>query len=484
MRILDLQNEFRELITSFRGQVEAASAMGSFDIHKVSEDIVCALFRELLGWSKLRNVNTEQANFPSIDLADDSNRVAIQVTATADIEKIKSTLRKFVEHNLHQQYDRLIIYILTTKQKSYSLASLEMIVNKRLKFQPSDDIWDFQNLCTVAANATPQQLQSAVNHLKSYLRGIPLGLADEDIDPPLQPPESLMANLIEIYFPSSLYIAELSTDLIDQHGERKPGLWRETIRKFYIESGSSVPSAYVIHGKNLITFFDLTDENNPYRHLIDLGTAEEHQSYEFSMIDEDYERVFKSLLRFSLQQRLYQERVRWEHFEKEFIFLPRKDGENQREEVWQGEKKAKRTVFIRQFNKKNLTKTDMQKHLSFAVEFLAFDNKWFMSVTPNWFFSYGEDFKKSGYAYKNLSWIKRQENNQQVANHFRFVATWLKSIDEEDLFTEKTVTDSFLSFGQIRSLEGAPLLEESNWKAMPSPNEDEQEQPQAKRLFN
>ena len=40
MKILDLQNEFRELIAQLRHEIEAASAMGQFDAHKISENLM------------------------------------------------------------------------------------------------------------------------------------------------------------------------------------------------------------------------------------------------------------------------------------------------------------------------------------------------------------------------------------------------------------------------------------------------------------
>lgn len=481
MKHLDLLNEFRAEITQLRSQVDAASAMQLYDTHKVAENVMRGLLCELCDWPDLRNLNSEQANFPGIDLADDNARIAVQVTATADIAKIKHAIEKFVSHNLHKRYDRLIVYVLTTKQGSYSQAAIDIATGGQFQFKSSQDIWDYQELCSKAADVSPQRLQAAVNHLKTYLRGVQVGLSDEDIDPPLAPSESLTANLVDVYFPGSLYVAQLNIDLFYRHGNRKPGLWRTTIREFNREYELFVPSAYVVHSKTLVTFFDLTDPHNPYRHLIEPGTAETHRSQDFWAIDEDHERVFKSLLRFSLQQRLFQERVRWENDEKEFVFLPHEDSSNQREEVWQGEKKAKRTVFTRQFNKKDPSKVYLQKHLSFSVDFLKFGNNWFISITPNWFFSYGADFRKSGYSHDNLSWIKRQENNQQVMNHFKFIAAWLRSIDEEDLFSEKLSTKSFLSFGQTLSLGGAPSLDETRWAALPSPSADEPEQLQ--RLF-
>ncbi len=81
-----------------------------------------------------------------------------------------------------------------------------------------------RSCATLAADAEPHKLQAALNHLKAYLRGVPVGLADEDIDPPLTPSESLTANLVELYFPSKLFIARLSEDLLKKHGKKKTRL--------------------------------------------------------------------------------------------------------------------------------------------------------------------------------------------------------------------------------------------------------------------
>lgn len=134
----------------------------------------------------------------------------MQVTATADIGKVKYTLEQFLSRDLHQRYDRLIVYVLTAKQGSYSQAAVDSVCKSKHKFSAGNDVWDYKELCTLAADAEPHKLQAALNHLKAYLRGVPVGLADEDIDPPLTPSESLTANLVELYFPSKLFIARLN----------------------------------------------------------------------------------------------------------------------------------------------------------------------------------------------------------------------------------------------------------------------------------
>lgn len=482
MKQLNLLNEFRELISQLRHEIEAASAMQLYDSHRVAEQVICGVLRELCDLTGMRSLNKEQSNFPGIDLADDGRRVAVQVTATADLVKVKNTLDTFVRHSLHHRYDRLVVYVLTSKQASYSQTSIDAVLNAQFSFNADRDIWDYRELCTKAADAPPKAVQAAINHLKAYLRGVPVGLADEDIDPPLQPTESLIANLLPVYFPADLHIAQLNTEVMERHKKSRTHYLRKTIRKFCSDNELSVPSAYVAHAGALITFLDLSGSGSPYRYLIEPGTQEVLSTNEFWEIDQDHEKVFKSLLRFSLQQRLFSERVLWYNDEKQFVFLPKETDGDVREEIWLGNKVAKRTVFIRQYNKKDCSKIFLQKHLCFSVDFHNMDGTWFMSVTPSWFFSFGQDFQRSGFGHENLSWIKRQENNRAVLNHFRFIAAWLKTIDEDDLFSQASGRNTFLSFGDQVSLDGSPCLDESKWAALPESTPDD-DVPHTTRLF-
>src|SRR5690606_25809502 len=90
----------------------------------------------------------------AIDLADDEARIAIQVTATPDSEKVKETLRTFVGHGLHEKYDRLIIYILTEKQLTYSGSGFAEILDGKLVFNKDKDIWDFREFLSAANGLT------------------------------------------------------------------------------------------------------------------------------------------------------------------------------------------------------------------------------------------------------------------------------------------------------------------------------------------
>ena len=128
MKHLDLLNEFRELMTQLSTQVEASSAMQHYDINKASENLVLGVLRELYGWRGLHNLNSEErANFPGIDLADGDASVAIQVTGTATLDKVKSTIETCLNHGLDRKYDRLVMYVLTRRQSSYSQDALDRV---------------------------------------------------------------------------------------------------------------------------------------------------------------------------------------------------------------------------------------------------------------------------------------------------------------------------------------------------------------------
>ncbi len=131
----------------FVTQIKGSAALSRTDINKVSETVLIPLFAEVFGFNNLRNLNTtERANFPAIDLADDVAKVAIQVTSRKDLGKVKDTLLKFKEHELYRKYNRLFIYVLTEKQRSYDRTSCQEIVQDKFDFDPDINILDYRDV--------------------------------------------------------------------------------------------------------------------------------------------------------------------------------------------------------------------------------------------------------------------------------------------------------------------------------------------------
>ena len=195
----NLQNLLRDRLSLFSAKVEAACAQGLTDLPKLSENLTAALLRELMGFRNLRNLNAEQKkNYPALDLADDKLGIGVQVTATASLEKIKETLQTAARHGLHQRYSRIIIFVLTKKQTSYSATAIACTVPDGLSFEGARDILDYRDLLGQGAQASPLSVRRAIDALDAYERGALSDWDEGDFDPP-DICEQVELNLIELY---------------------------------------------------------------------------------------------------------------------------------------------------------------------------------------------------------------------------------------------------------------------------------------------
>lgn len=139
------------------------------DINKISENILIPIFSEVYGYQNLKNLNhSERENYPSVDLGDDLLRVSIQVTSTSNSEKIKETLQKFIEHELYRKYDRVIIYILTEKQKTYPAHSFNAITRGKISFDIDKDILDYRDLLNEISTFQVEKAQKILHILETH----------------------------------------------------------------------------------------------------------------------------------------------------------------------------------------------------------------------------------------------------------------------------------------------------------------------------
>ena len=208
MRLLELQNRIRELMAFFVTQVKLSGER--IDINLVSETVLIPLFVEVYGYEALENLNrTEGENYPGIDLGDKDARVAIQVTATANSEKVKDTLRTFVKYKLYEQYDRIIIYILTEKQQSYSGKGYQEITRGKFVFDKETDILDASD---VLRQIKGFQIDKA-RRIKQFLEA---NFADGAVpwyqEPKRVGAETVYLNFLELFFPEEAYVADVDID--------------------------------------------------------------------------------------------------------------------------------------------------------------------------------------------------------------------------------------------------------------------------------
>ena len=147
MNLKKCRARINELMSRFMAQVKGAIEMDELYINRVSEDVLIPLFSEIYGHTNLENLNvSEGSNFPAIDLGDKETRTAYQITSTPTSRKIKDTLEKFVTHKLYEEYDHLVIYILTEKQSRYQGEGFDEIIQGKFTFDKKNDIRDYQDL--------------------------------------------------------------------------------------------------------------------------------------------------------------------------------------------------------------------------------------------------------------------------------------------------------------------------------------------------
>ena len=90
---------------------------------------------------ELKNENPDNPNAKAIDLADDKNKIAIQITSNNNIEKIKNTVKGFVELKLHEMYE-LKVFIIGDK-KDYKIKQIKY---ENFIFNIKKNVWDNNKL--------------------------------------------------------------------------------------------------------------------------------------------------------------------------------------------------------------------------------------------------------------------------------------------------------------------------------------------------
>lgn len=463
-------------MANFVTQVKCATAMTRTDINYIAENVLIPLFAEVYGYENLKNLNqTEGMNFPAIDLADEEQRIAIQVTSDPDSEKIKETLKKFGQYRLYEKYDRLIVYILTEKQKTYSGKGFEEIIQNKFQFDKDKDILDFADVLKQIAGFQIEKSRRVQDILEDNFS---LREVSHSETPAEQKVEPVYLNFVEILLPEYIYIAEIDIDkpaikaasLLTERPMNARASIRGYIYAFWRQHSLSAVDDWIEFNNKVVAFHDLSDPQSSFFNIIDQGTVETFACSEFYGVDDNYDRVFKYLLRNCLRQKLLPHNVILQRKHNLFIFTD-KNGEKKRMEKWLGDRENDRIVYERTMKNNKPDEILNCKHFAFRGQFKRFGNHWFLIMKPEWFFSF-DGYNKNPFASKSVDWLKRKENNSQVLNHFRFLISFLKG--EADKITTAMLPGfrndgppppqyPFLNFGEIAHFPNAPFLDDKDW---------------------
>jgi hypothetical protein len=150
-------------LATLQQYIENRNQVNMYDGNVVAEDTVKGLLNSIFGW-QLVNLNTPGNNQVGIDLGDEANGIAVQVTADNSRKKLQETLNQFESHKLYEKYKRLCFFILSDKKKYAPFKP-----NGHFSFDANKDILDFKKLLAHIKCADPEKLEELDKFLSAQL---------------------------------------------------------------------------------------------------------------------------------------------------------------------------------------------------------------------------------------------------------------------------------------------------------------------------
>ena len=117
-----------------------------FDVNTISHELFRRLFNELYGLQLIQTDQIQQ-NFPAIDLGDEGNKQAFQITTEKDGSKIQKTVDTYLKHGLAARYGHLRILVIGQKQSGYK----SLKVPDGVDFDSETDVLDLRDRVTELA---------------------------------------------------------------------------------------------------------------------------------------------------------------------------------------------------------------------------------------------------------------------------------------------------------------------------------------------
>jgi hypothetical protein len=136
-----LVGEIIDELARLGDQVRMRNAVQLYDLTVVAENYFRD-FLNILMEANFQNLNMERSNEPGIDLGDEAKKIGVQVTSTANSQKVNKTLTNLTSEQV-ARYGKFIVLGMNSRQSQYTIDS-ELAV--KYEFDKDHDIWDLNTL--------------------------------------------------------------------------------------------------------------------------------------------------------------------------------------------------------------------------------------------------------------------------------------------------------------------------------------------------
>ena len=176
-RMSDL-DRITNVLSHIKSKVEISNPSNFMDININAENF----FRDFLNIVfnyRLVNMNIVEPNIAAIDLGDEHNRIAFQITSTSDLTKAKKTVKKFNDRNLHKKYDHLIVLNIAMKKRHK-----KQLIGDATKHQlnTASDIWDISDLIKKIGNMSVSDISAIRSFLEDQVPLRSVNSVSEEIE--------------------------------------------------------------------------------------------------------------------------------------------------------------------------------------------------------------------------------------------------------------------------------------------------------------
>ncbi len=468
----DRIDEIVKYSARFVGEVDGYNKIGKYDINLHAEHFLVPVLNSVFDL-KLENLNsTKKNNFPAVDLADFKNRVAFQVTSTSSSQKIKDTLEKFDKYNLNDHFDVIYFYILTKKQDKYPDEKFDELKTSSLIFESNEHIIDNVTLLKKIDGLSLEKLTYLSKIYKHEFSEVQIENRTKEFSQGFlsHTGEKLFLNLLEIEIPVNIYIADLNINedkilgrinswrVNNGYRELKRAKNKESLLVNELKERNMMCNDWLLREGKLITFKNLSDDNEFFSQLIDKGTVTVLDSNEYYNDNPDYLKIFKNLLRNTLRQDLFQRGLEWVNNKKLLRFAMVDRANPAPKEIrWKAKNYATKTVISEVINKKE-KHVICYRHLAFIPSFELINDIWYLAINSTWSFTNPGGYRTSRFEKDYISGIKRLENNKAIYYFYKF---WGYILLYKDLFTKD---NRVLVFKAPEPLFIKTKIDDSKWK--------------------
>lgn len=286
----ELEKKIVSTLSTMVFNISAQNSVGFFDSNRAVQDFFAHYFNITNGYDSLVDLDIvhDTTSFPAVDIGDEKNKVAFQITSRTDKDKVSSTLEVFLDKNMHLTYPKLIVCMLGKRDNFKDDFNLGGVID----FTVEENVWDIPYLVKQIPKLSIDQLSELDNYMTKYLHSTTANtLIDADIKEAIELLDDNIYRVIDkldaTY--SQIRIPNRSPHYIDAKNQLNNLTWDD----FKVIQG------HLMHGEKIVSFLSSPindDETTKYLTAANAMQAHysEHRS-EYANIDVFMRYIFSLL---------------------------------------------------------------------------------------------------------------------------------------------------------------------------------------------